>query len=69
MPRIQRVIMKMDLSPQDKTLQVTRKVQQQCNDQAGDYIETSVSMEIVKSTLNNIKYHHLNKRMNFHTNE
>ena len=29
-----------------------RKVQQQCNDRARDFIETSVSMEIVKSTLN-----------------
>jgi hypothetical protein len=42
-------------------MHVARKVQQQCNDQARDFIETSVSMEIVKSTTSNIEYHYFNK--------
>jgi hypothetical protein len=46
-----------------------RKVQQQRNSRTRDFIETSVSMEIVKSTLNNIKYHYLNKRIQVHAHE
>jgi hypothetical protein len=50
-------------------MHVARKVQQQCNDQARDFIEMSVSMEIVKLTLNNIKNHYFNKRKHVQTHE
>jgi hypothetical protein len=50
-------------------MHAARKVQQQPNDQARDFIETSVSMEIVKSTLNKIKCHYIKKRLHIHTHE
>jgi hypothetical protein len=46
-----------------------RIIQQLLNDRARDFIESLISMEIVKSTLNKIKYHYFNMRMHVHTHE
>jgi hypothetical protein len=46
-----------------------RKAQQLLNDRARDFSESLISIEIVKSTLNKIKYHYFNMRMHVHTHE